>query len=366
MELFNNKSDEDSFSQTSTPSPQPSPSPSFDTPKTDPYKDGYKKGKRRGCLISFIIALCAVVVVFALIVSLIMAAVSNVGNSISGIYTTSSEGVVSEDYVEVIHIDGTISDDDSNYCFGGYTYDQTLDEIDNLIYDSFNKGIILYIDSPGGGVYESEEMYQKLEKYKELTGRKVYSYMANTAASGALYIAMASDEIYANKMTLTGSIGVITSAYDLSGLMEKLGIEEINIKSGENKDMGGYAGYNDYQRQIMQSIIDEYFGYFVNVISSSRGISEEEVRSMADGRVYSATQAQNLGLIDGVCGYDDFLDSMEDVFAGCYIYDRVTENTSLFNILMSETESEGSSVYSLYDSLEEKNSAPFSYMYSAQ
>ena len=134
--------------------------------------------------------------------------------------------------------------------------EETYLELERLIDDENNKGILLYINSPGGGTYESDEMYLELKKYKEKTGRPIYAYYAQTAASGALYISMAADEIYANRMTMTGSIGVIMQNYDASGLMEKLGIKSDNIVSGRNKGMGGYDGLTDEQKQILQSMVN--------------------------------------------------------------------------------------------------------------
>ena len=374
MDLFNKKDNDDTFSQMgqSQTTQQETVSNQRSINYNTNYNTNYNKGSKNGCLIAAVIAGAIAAVVAVIVIVFFVFIIGSIGSaigSVSGVSSSSSVPVVSGNYVEIIHIEGTISDDSGNYYCGGYTHKQTLDEIESLIRNDSNKGIILYIDSPGGGVYESDEMYKKLMRYKELTGRPVYAYMAATAASGGLYVSMAADSIFANRMTLTGSIGVISSAYDLSGLMDKLGIEETNIKSGANKDMVGYAGYNDEQTQIMQSIIDEYFNYFVQVISSSRGLTEEQVREIADGRVYSATQAQELGLIDGVCDYDEFMENMysNEAFADCEFYDRVSESTSIFDMLTlnSNTGSINSAAYELYSNLSKKNQSPLEYMYSA-
>ena len=326
MDLFNKKDNNDTFSQMgqSQTTQQETVSNQRSINYNTNYNTNYNKGSKNGCLIAAVIAGAIAAVVAVIVIVFFVFIIGSIGSAIGSVSGVSS---------------------------------------------SSNKGIILYIDSPGGGVYESDEMYKKLMRYKELTGRPVYAYMAATAASGGLYVSMAADSIFANRMTLTGSIGVISSAYDLSGLMDKLGIEETNIKSGANKDMGGYAGYNDEQTQIMQSIIDEYFNYFVQVISSSRGLTEEQVREIADGRVYSATQAQELGLIDGVCDYDEFMENMysNEAFADCEFYDRVSESTSIFDMLTlnSNTGSINSAAYELYSNLSKKNQSPLEYMYSA-
>ena len=130
-----------------------------------------------------------------------------------------------------------------------------LNKIDYLISDSYNKGIILYIDSGGGGTYESDEMYLALKRYKEETGRPIYAYYGPTAASGAVYISMAADEIYANRMSMLGSIGVRMTYYNTKELMDKLGVKEISITSGRNKTMmSSMEELTDEQRAILSEI----------------------------------------------------------------------------------------------------------------
>lgn len=145
----------------------------------------------------------------------------------------------SDDYIAIVKVVGAIQEQTVTGMFDadlGYQHITTLEYIDNLMYDSDNQGILLYVDSPGGTVYESEELYLKLKEYKESTGRPVWGYMAHYAASGGHMISMAADKIYANPNTTTGSIGVIMSGYDMSGLYEKLGIRYFSITSGAYKD----------------------------------------------------------------------------------------------------------------------------------
>ena len=145
----------------------------------------------------------------------------------------------SGDYIAIVTVQGTIQEQTETGVFDlpvGYQHITTLDYIDNLMDDSDNKGILLYVDSPGGTVYESEELYLKLKEYKEETGRPIWDYMAHYAASGGYMISMAADKIYANPNTTTGSIGVIMSGFDMTGLYEKLGIRYFSITSGEYKD----------------------------------------------------------------------------------------------------------------------------------
>ena len=117
----------------------------------------------------------------------------------------------SEDYIAIVRVEGTIQEQSGSSTLeasSGYQHDSTMNYIDELMDDSNNKGILLYVDSPGGTVYESEELYQKLKEYKETTKRPIWDYMAHYAASGGYMVSMASDKIYANSNTTTGSIAV--------------------------------------------------------------------------------------------------------------------------------------------------------------
>lgn len=216
----------------------------------------------------------------------------------------------SEDYIAVVKVVGTIQEQTVTGMFDadmGYQHTTTMEYIDNLMSDSNNQGILLYVDSPGGTVYESEELYLKLKEYKENTGRPVWGYMAHYAASGGYMISMAADKIYANPNTTTGSIGVIMSGFDMTGLYEKLGIRYVSITSGVNKDS---SKLTDEQIAIYQEQVDEYFTKFVNIVSEGRSMETEEVKKLADGRVYTADQALNNGLIDEVSLYEDMTEAM--------------------------------------------------------
>ncbi|MDO4260998.1 MAG: signal peptide peptidase SppA [Eubacteriales bacterium] len=209
------------------------------------------------------------------------------------------------DYVAVVRVEGTIQQQGAASLLtsaGGYQHSTTMDYIDRLMEDGFNTGILLYVDSPGGTIYESEELYRKLVEYKEETGRPVWTYMAHYAASGGYYVSAPSDRIYANPNTTTGSIGVIMAGYDLSGLYEKLGIRYVSITSGSNKDS---STLSDEQVAIYQSQVDEAYDRFVEIVADGRNMSDEQVRELADGRTYTARQALENGLIDEIGLYDD-------------------------------------------------------------
>ncbi len=214
-----------------------------------------------------------------------------------------------EDYIAVLSIEGTISEND------GYTYDQQylLDTVEDLIDDNQNVGLLLRIDSPGGAVYQIDELYNKLMEYKKITERPVYAAIESYAASGGYYEACAADKIYANRNAITGSIGVIMGEFlDVSELLDELGVNVTYVSTGANKAMGNsYEPLTEEQKAIYQSVCDESYETFIDVIVKARGLDETTVRTLADGRIYTANQALQHGLIDGVEHFDDTLNRMK-------------------------------------------------------
>lgn len=240
-----------------------------------------------------------------------------------------------EDYVAVVEVKGTIQEQTKSSIFEesqGYQHTTTMEYIDYLMSDRNNVGILLYVDSPGGAVYESEELYRKLNEYKDATKRPVWGYMAHYAASGGYYISMATDSIYANPNTTTGSIGVIMAGYDMSGLYEKLGIKYVSITSGENKDS---SKLTDEQIAIYQTQVDEAFNQFVDIVADGRGMSAEEVKKLADGRTYTAKQAMENGLVDNIAMYEDMKADMSNEL-GTNVFYELESPLSTFSSLFSE------------------------------
>ena len=157
MDLFNKKDNDDTFSQMgqSQTTQQETVSNQRSINYNTNYNTNYNKGSKNGCLIAAVIAGAIAAVVAVIVIVFFVFIIGSIGSaisSVSGVSSSSSVPVVSGNYVEIIHIEGTISDDSGNYYCGGYTHKQTLDEIESLISNDSNKGIILYIDSPGGGV----------------------------------------------------------------------------------------------------------------------------------------------------------------------------------------------------------------------
>lgn len=213
-----------------------------------------------------------------------------------------------EDHIAVLDIVGTISEND------GYTYDQQylLDSLDEMIVDSHNRALILHIDTPGGTVYEADELYLKIMEYKARTSRPVYAAVESYAASGGYYVACAADAIYANRNAITGSIGVIMGEFlDLSELLDKIGVGVTYVATGDNKSMGNsYAPLTVEQRAIYQEICDESFAQFIGIIMEGRNMEESYVRKLADGRIYTAKQAVDNGLIDGIEPFESTLERL--------------------------------------------------------
>ena len=211
-------------------------------------------------------------------------------------------------YVAVIYITGVISEENK-------TYNQKwlLKKIKSAKNDPNNRGILLKIDSPGGTVYESDEAYLALMDYKESTKRPVFAYFGSLAASGGYYIGCSADKIFANRNTLTGSIGVIAGgSLDATGLLDKIGVKMTTITAGRNKNMGNYnAPLTEEQRAIMQSIADEAYEQFTGIVADSRKMSISEIKKLADGRIYTAAQAQKNGLVDEICSFENAKESIK-------------------------------------------------------
>lgn len=164
------------------------------------------------------------------------------------------------------------------------------------------KAVVLRINSPGGTVTASDTLYHEIKEFKEKTGKPVVAYFQDVAASGAYYLACACDEIIAQRTTVTGSIGVIMQMMDFSSTMAKLGISADAIKSGPNKDAGSpFRKMKPEERKIFQGLVDNFYNQFVDVVAEGRPeLSREQIVKLADGRVYTASQALDAGLVDSV------------------------------------------------------------------
>ena len=212
-----------------------------------------------------------------------------------------------QDYIGLIDIQDEIGGTGTYLQPSYYDQDWILEQIDDMENTPANKGLILYLDTPGGSVYETDEVYLKLLEYKEATGNPVYAVMGSMCASGGYYLSCAADKIYANRNTTTGSIGVtFGTMLDISGLLADYNVKTNTITSGPNKAMGSmYEPMTDEQRAIFQSLIDEAYDQFTGIVAEGRHMDIAKVKELADGRIYTAKQAREAGLIDEVCSYND-------------------------------------------------------------
>ncbi|MBN1560957.1 signal peptide peptidase SppA [candidate division KSB1 bacterium] len=179
--------------------------------------------------------------------------------------------------------------------------------------DKSIKAIVVRINSPGGGVAASQEIYEQVRRVRD-SGKPVVASMGSVAASGGYYVALGADSIMANPATTTGSIGVIAEFPNYSRLMEKIGVSVTVIKSGHFKDSGTpYRDVTEADRQYLQSWIEEGYDQFITVVAEERGLSKEAIRRLADGRVYSGRQAYELSLIDSLGTFEDAIHLAADM-----------------------------------------------------
>lgn len=210
--------------------------------------------------------------------------------------------------IAVIPLSGSITFAGGSLLFGPtITPDLVREQLGKAEKDMTVKAVVLRIDSPGGTVAACQEILKEIEKVKK--SKPVVVSMSEMAASGGYYISAEADKIVALPGTLTGSIGVISQIPNVKELYQKLGIEMQTFTGGEHKDM--YAGLRELtpeEEQIMQKLVDEYYGQFVDVVAQGRGLSQEKVRNLATGQLYSGVEAKELGLVDELGGLDTAID----------------------------------------------------------
>lgn len=180
--------------------------------------------------------------------------------------------------------------------------------------DADIRGLVLRIDSPGGTVNASDVIYHEIKRFKERKNIPVYASIDGIGASGAYYVAMASDKLYATPSSITGSIGVIAMKFNAENLMAKIGIQHEVVKSGDKKDFWSpFRPSTPEEKEIFQKIIDDLYGRFLKVIKENRGeiLPMEDLRRLADGRVYTAGQALKEKLVDGIGYMDDVIGELK-------------------------------------------------------
>ncbi|MDP1990414.1 MAG: signal peptide peptidase SppA [Syntrophales bacterium] len=195
--------------------------------------------------------------------------------------------------VGVVRIEGVIADSR-----------ESIEQIDELADDDGIKAVVVRIESPGGGVAASQEIYRAIRQLQ--IKKKVIVSMGSVAASGGYLIATAADRIVANPGTITGSISAVMHFADVQELMKKVGVRSSVIKSGKFKDIGSpVREMTTEEKQLIQGIVDDIYDQFVRTISEDRKIPLEIIMSLADGRIFSGRQALQLKLVDELGGLQD-------------------------------------------------------------
>ncbi len=226
-----------------------------------------------------------------------------------------------EDRIALIRVEGVILD-----------AQPTVGELKKFGDSPSVKAIVLRIDSPGGGVVPSQEIYDAVKRVRNKSNKAVVASMGTVAASGGYYIASATDLIMANPGTLTGSIGVIMEMANLEGLLKKIGVEGVVIKSGRFKDIGSpLRKMSDEDRQLLQAVMDDVHQQFIQAVAEGRSLDIAEVQPLADGRIFTGRQAKEAKLVDELGDLDDAIRLAADL-AGIEGEPRVVEPRRRFSI----------------------------------
>jgi protease-4 len=205
----------------------------------------------------------------------------------------------SGDRIGVVEIEGVISGSK-----------EVMDDIVDFKDDASIKGVILRINSPGGGVGPTQEIYREVVKLTEK--KKVYVSMGTTCASGGYYIASAGQKLYANPSTITGSIGVIMELMNVEDVLKKIGLKSNTIKAGEYKDTGSpFRPMTPEERAYLDGIVTNIYDQFTKDVATGRKMNVEAVKKLAEGRIYTGTMAKDVGLVDAIGNFYDTVDAMK-------------------------------------------------------
>jgi len=175
--------------------------------------------------------------------------------------------------------------------------------------DSSVAAVVLRINSPGGVVGPTQEIFSAVERVRA-AGKPVVASLGAVAASGGYYVAVAANRIFASPGTLTGSIGVIMQLANVEGLLKKVGVDYVVVKAGAYKDIGNFARpMKPEERQVLQALLDDVYGQFVTAVAARRGLDRNTVLGFADGRIYSGQQARALKMVDELGGLEDAIEA---------------------------------------------------------
>lgn len=212
------------------------------------------------------------------------------------VHPVKSNIFTSENRIGVIDLQGVIM-----------SPDQVLADLVEFRQDKSIKAVVVRIDSPGGAVGASQEIYQDIQRTAKI--KPVVASMSSVAASGGYYAALGASSIFANPGTMTGSIGVIIQFPNLEKILDKVGYQSEVIKSGLNKDIGSFSRpMTSEERTLLQEMIDTVHGQFIQAVVDNRKITIDKVKPLADGRIFSGSQAKEFGLIDNLGNFTDATD----------------------------------------------------------
>jgi protease-4 len=248
-----------------------------------------------------------------LLLAVLSFVISLLGGKNNSAVKKAEDTAIKGDKIAVIDITGTMLSGGSGVpqlfseSTGAYS-NTIMKQLRRAAKDKSVKAVLLNINSPGGSVTSAEEITEEIQRFKKDSKKPIVATMGNAGASAAYYVAANCDKIYANPSTLTGSIGVYIGSKNLEELYKKIGITDVMIKSGVHKDiLSGARPMTGEERAILQSMVDEMFENFLQTVSAGRKLPLEQVRALADGRVYTGRQAKNLKLVDELGNYYDAL-----------------------------------------------------------
>jgi protease-4 len=212
-----------------------------------------------------------------------------------------------KDKIAIVDVEGVLSSDEQETILA--TKESQLvafvEKLKRAEADDDVKALVIRIDSPGGDVTTSDILYHELVRFKQRKKIPVVAAFMGVAASGGYYLASGADTIVAHPTSITGSIGVISMHFSLTGLLDKIGVKVEALKSGPRKDVGSpFRTLDEADRKLLQSLIDQFYARFLDVVAEGRKgrLSPAEVKVLADGRVFTAQQALEAKLVDRV-GY---------------------------------------------------------------
>ncbi|MBS1111965.1 MAG: sppA [Nitrospirae bacterium] len=224
------------------------------------------------------------------------------------------------DKIAVVRIEGVLLDSKD-----------IIEELKKYSEDSSIKAIVLRVDSPGGGVAPSQEIYEEIVKIK--AKKKIVVSMGSVAASGGYYISCPAHKIVANAGTLTGSIGVIMEIPNIEGLMQKIGVKAEVVKSGKHKDIASmFKTMTPEEKEILQSVLDDVHDQFIKAVAEARGMTFESIKELADGRIFTGRMAKEAGLVDVLGNLEDAINLAGEI-SGIKGKPRVVQAEKRFHFL---------------------------------